>query len=47
MCRKGSIRAALTPRFLSHSTDFQQEVESLQVEYQSVVDALPGRDVAI
>ncbi len=32
---------------LGHHTDFQQPVESLQIEHQSVTEAGPGADVAL
>ena len=33
--------------FLGHSTDFKQEVTSLQIEHQPVNEAGPGADVAV
>jgi hypothetical protein len=33
--------------FLGHSTDFKQEVSSLQIEHQNVSEAKPGQDVAL
>ena len=33
--------------FLGHSTDFKQEVSSLQIEHKPVTEAKPGEDVAI
>jgi putative protease len=32
---------------LGHHTDFQQKVESLQIEHQEVPEAGPGQDVAV
>ncbi len=32
---------------LGHHTDFQQSVESLQIEHQAVNEAAPGADVAL
>ena len=32
---------------LGHSTDFEQEVTSLQIEHQSVNEAKPGDDVGM
>ena len=36
-----------TIHILGHSTDFKQEVTSLQVEHTSVDEAKPGDDVAL
>jgi len=36
-----------TVHFLGHSTDFKQEVTSLQIEHQSVDGAKAGDDVAM
>lgn len=33
--------------FLGHSTDFKQEVSSLQIEHNAVTEGKPGEDVAI
>jgi hypothetical protein len=33
--------------FLGHSTDFRQEVSSLQIEHKPVDTARPGEDVAM
>lgn len=41
------IRVGDTVHFLGHSTDFRQEVKSLQIEHQSVSEAKPGQDVAL
>ncbi len=32
---------------LGHHTDFQQKVESLQIEHKEVAEAKPGQDVAM
>ncbi len=42
-----TIRVGDTLRFLGHSTDFKQEVTSLQIEHQNVNEAKPGQDVAL
>jgi selenocysteine-specific translation elongation factor len=42
-----SVRVGDTLHFLGHSTDFQQEVRSLQIEHKPVEEAKPGQDVAI
>jgi putative protease len=42
-----TIRVGDTVRFRGHSTDFQQEVASLQIEHQAVSEAKPGQDVAV
>lgn len=36
-----------TLHFLGHSTDFKQEVASLQIEHKPVTEAKPGEDVAL
>jgi len=36
-----------TIHFLGHSTDFKQEVNSLQIEHQNVAEGKPGQDVAL
>jgi putative protease len=33
--------------FLGHSTDFKQEVSSLQIEHKAVNEGKPGEDVAM
>ena len=42
-----AIRLGDTVHILGHSTDFRQEVTSLQVERQPVSEARPGQDVAL
>jgi hypothetical protein len=34
-------------RFLGHTADFKQQVDSMQIEHQSVSEANPGQDVAL
>jgi translation initiation factor IF-2 len=41
------IRVGDTVRFLGHSTDFKQEVNSLQIEHLSVNEATQGQEVAL
>jgi len=41
------IRVGDTIHILGRSTDFQQEVTSLQIEHQPVSEAGPGQDVAL
>lgn len=41
------LRVGDTIHVLGHSTDFKQEVTSLQIEHQSVEEAKPGDDVGI
>jgi putative protease len=43
----GEIRTGDSLHFLGHSTDFKQEVSSLQIEHKPVDAAKPGQDVAI
>jgi len=33
--------------FLGHTADFKQQVDSMQIEHQSVIEAKPGQDVAL
>lgn len=42
-----SIRVGETLHFLGHSTDFKQQVTSLQIEHKTVEVAKPGEDVAM
>jgi translation elongation factor EF-1alpha len=41
------IRVGEMVHFLGHSTDFKQEVSSLQIEHKDVKEAGPGEDVAV
>jgi len=41
------LRVGDTVHFLGHSTDFKQEINSLQIEHQNVDEAKPGQDVAL
>jgi translation elongation factor EF-1alpha len=41
------LRVGDTIHILGHSTDFQQNVTSLQIEHQSVSEAKPGDDVGL
>jgi len=41
------IRVGDTVHILGHSTDFKQEVTSLQIEHQSVTEAGPGQEIAL
>jgi hypothetical protein len=42
-----AVRIGDTLHFLGHSTDFKQEVTSLQIEHKAVDEAKPGADVAV
>ena len=42
-----TVHVGDTLHFLGHSTDFKQEVTSLQIEHKAVDEAGPGADVAI
>ncbi len=42
-----TIRVGDTVHFLGHSTDFKQEVASLQIEHKDVDETKPGDDVAM
>ena len=41
------VKVGDTIHFLGHSTDFQQAVESLQIEHKGVPEGMPGQDVAL
>ncbi|HWQ28935.1 MAG TPA: EF-Tu/IF-2/RF-3 family GTPase [Dehalococcoidia bacterium] len=43
----GSLRVGDTVRFRGHTTDFEQVVESMQIEHQQVQEAGPGDSVGI
>lgn len=43
----GSLRVGDTVRFRGHTTDFEQIVESMQIEHQQVEEAGPGDSVGI
>ncbi len=42
-----TIRVGDTVHILGRSTDFKQEVKSLQIEHQAVNEAGPGQEVAL
>jgi hypothetical protein len=42
-----TIHVGETLHFLGHSTDFRQEITSLQIEHKAVESAKPGEDVAM
>jgi translation elongation factor EF-1alpha len=44
---EASLSLGDTIRFQGHTTDFQQEVESMQIENQNVQHAGPGADIGI
>jgi putative protease len=41
------LRVGDTIHILGHSTDFKQDVTSLQIEHQAVNEAKPGDDVGM
>ena len=41
------LRVGDTIHFLGHSTDFKQQVISLQIDHQAVEEAKPGDDVGM
>jgi translation elongation factor EF-1alpha len=43
----GTVRIGDTIHFHGHSTDFEQKVDSLQIEHKSVSEGNPGQDVAL
>ncbi len=43
----GKLRVGDTLHFLGRSTDFSQEVTSMQIEHQSVEEVGPGQEVAV
>jgi putative protease len=44
---KKPLKVGETVHFLGHSTDFQQEVTSMQVEHKPIQSAKAGDDVAM
>ncbi|OGO21731.1 MAG: hypothetical protein A2Y54_09280 [Chloroflexi bacterium RBG_16_51_16] len=42
-----TVKVGDTLHFLGHSTDFKQEVTSLQIEHKEVKEAKKGDDVAL
>lgn len=42
-----TLRVGDKIHFLGHSTDFKQEISSLQLEHQNVNEGKPGQDVAL
>ena len=42
-----TVRVGDTIHFHGHSTDFNQKVDSLQVEHKSVPEGNPGQEVAL
>ena len=42
-----TIHVGETLHFLGHSTDFRQEITSLEIEHKAVESAKPGEDVAM
>lgn len=42
-----AIHVGETLHFLGHSTDFRQEITSLEIEHKAVETARPGEDVAM
>jgi translation elongation factor EF-1alpha len=42
-----TIKVGDTVHFLGHSTDFKQEVASLQIEHKAINEAKAGDDVAM
>ena len=42
-----TVRAGEPVHFLGRSTDFQQTVDSMQVEHQAVQEGAPGTEVAV
>jgi putative protease len=43
----GAIRLGDEVHFLGRSTDFEQEVESIQIEHQPISAAGPGQEIAL
>jgi len=41
------LRVGDTVHILGHSTDFKQEITSMQIEHKEVPEAKPGDDVAV
>jgi len=43
----GEIRLGDQVHFLGRSTDFEQEVKSIQIEHQPISEAGPGQEIAL
>ena len=43
----GAIRLGDQVHFLGRSTDFEQEVKSIQIEHQPISEAGPGQEIAL
>ena len=43
----GTLKVGETLRFIGHTTDFSQKVDSMQIENQSVETAKAGDDIGI
>jgi len=43
----GTLKVGDTIHIKGHSTDFIQEVESMQIEHKSIEEAKPGDDIGI
>jgi translation elongation factor EF-1alpha len=44
---KGSLRISDTIHIKGHTTDFEQQIQSMQVEHQEVQTAGPGQSIGI
>jgi translation initiation factor IF-2 len=42
-----TIRLGDTVRFLGHSSDYKQKIDSMQIEHKNVAEAKPGQEVAL
>jgi translation elongation factor EF-Tu-like GTPase len=44
---EGSLKVGDTIRFVGHTTDFTQPIDSMQIENKNVQEAGPGADIGI
>ncbi|OGO11134.1 MAG: hypothetical protein A2Y93_13065 [Chloroflexi bacterium RBG_13_68_17] len=42
-----TVKAGESVHFLGRNTDFQQAIDSMQVEHQAVTEGAPGTEVAV
>ncbi len=45
--KKGSLKVNDTVRIKGHTTDFTQQIDSMQIEHESVQEAKKGADIGI
>ena len=47
MVRSRALRVGDTIHVVGHSSDFRQRVESMQIEHESVSEALPDQEIGL